>query len=184
MAVSSGRGPHRRLRRGPLLKFGLTVSFFAFFAFTAALLVITFIDLDHRIIPDVISIPGIPVGLESLFSCATVVDRVTHRNPGRRGLALPRATVYEASPKGREWRRRREAAGHDRGMAGWKGVLFTLFFASLSGTVMEEGHVGDERGKALRHPFGPFWLSERWPTSSSAPADRLVPEPGKAVRRN
>ena len=47
---------------GLFLKFGLTLSLFSFFAFSAALLVITFIDLDHRIIPDVISLPGIGIG--------------------------------------------------------------------------------------------------------------------------
>jgi leader peptidase (prepilin peptidase)/N-methyltransferase len=34
----------------------------SFFAFAAALMVITFIDLDHRVIPDVISLPGIGIG--------------------------------------------------------------------------------------------------------------------------
>jgi leader peptidase (prepilin peptidase) / N-methyltransferase len=37
------------------------------FAFTAALLLITFIDLDHRFIPDEISLPGIIVGLAASF---------------------------------------------------------------------------------------------------------------------
>jgi len=44
-------------------KFGLTLSFFSFFAFAAALIVITFIDLNHRIIPDMISLPGIGIGV-------------------------------------------------------------------------------------------------------------------------
>jgi leader peptidase (prepilin peptidase)/N-methyltransferase len=37
------------------------------FAFTAALLLITFIDLDHRFIPDEVSLPGIVVGLAASF---------------------------------------------------------------------------------------------------------------------
>jgi leader peptidase (prepilin peptidase)/N-methyltransferase len=53
------------------LKFGLSVSFFASFAFTAALIVITFIDLDHRIIPDVISLPGIAAGFGLTFLLPT-----------------------------------------------------------------------------------------------------------------
>ncbi|HOS78584.1 MAG TPA: prepilin peptidase, partial [Syntrophales bacterium] len=43
-------------------KYGLGAAYFAAFAFTAALIVITFIDIDHQIIPDVISLPGIPIG--------------------------------------------------------------------------------------------------------------------------
>ena len=49
------------------LNFGLSVSFFAFFSFTAAMIVITFIDLDHQIIPDVISLPGIGIGFVLSF---------------------------------------------------------------------------------------------------------------------
>lgn len=44
-------------------RFGLTVTAFGYFAFGAALVVITFIDLDHWIIPDEISLPGAVVGL-------------------------------------------------------------------------------------------------------------------------
>jgi leader peptidase (prepilin peptidase)/N-methyltransferase len=44
-----------------LLKFGLSFKYLSSFIFTCALIVITFIDLRHQIIPDVISLPGIPV---------------------------------------------------------------------------------------------------------------------------
>src|SRR4030043_2468903 len=44
-------------------KFGPSPSFLIYFAFVAALIVITVIDLYHQIIPDVISLPGIGVGL-------------------------------------------------------------------------------------------------------------------------
>jgi len=46
-----------------LLAFGPTSEGAVAFAFSAALLLITFIDLDHRIIPDEVSLPGIAVGL-------------------------------------------------------------------------------------------------------------------------
>jgi leader peptidase (prepilin peptidase)/N-methyltransferase len=50
------------------LRFGTTPTFLVLFVFCAALVVITFIDLEHQIIPDVISVPGILVGyLASLF---------------------------------------------------------------------------------------------------------------------
>jgi leader peptidase (prepilin peptidase)/N-methyltransferase len=50
-----------------LATFGLTPTFFGFFAFAASLLAVTFIDLDHQIIPDSISLPGIAVGLGMSF---------------------------------------------------------------------------------------------------------------------
>ena len=45
------------------LKFGPSWSFLIYFAFVAALIVITVIDLYHQIIPDVISLPGVAMGL-------------------------------------------------------------------------------------------------------------------------
>jgi len=45
------------------LAFGITIEGVVYFSFIAALLVTTFIDMDHRIIPDFISLPGILIGL-------------------------------------------------------------------------------------------------------------------------
>ena len=44
------------------LKFGLGVEWAIFFLFSAALLVLAFIDIDHRILPDVITLNGIWLG--------------------------------------------------------------------------------------------------------------------------
>jgi leader peptidase (prepilin peptidase)/N-methyltransferase len=45
------------------LKFGLSVEWAIFFVFSAALIVLAFIDLDHRILPDPITINGIWLGM-------------------------------------------------------------------------------------------------------------------------
>jgi leader peptidase (prepilin peptidase) / N-methyltransferase len=45
------------------LKFGLTLEWGIFFAFSCALIVLAFIDLDHRILPDVITLNGIWIGI-------------------------------------------------------------------------------------------------------------------------
>lgn len=44
-------------------QFGLGVAFLVGFVYVAALIVISFIDLDVRIVPDIISLSGIVVGL-------------------------------------------------------------------------------------------------------------------------
>ena len=49
-----------------LYRFGLHPATPVAWLLAAALVTITFIDLDHQIIPDVISLPGIPIG----FLCA------------------------------------------------------------------------------------------------------------------
>ncbi|MBA4397755.1 MAG: prepilin peptidase, partial [Syntrophus sp. (in: bacteria)] len=42
-------------------KFGPSVQYLCAFVFVCSLITITFIDFDHQIIPDVISLPGIPL---------------------------------------------------------------------------------------------------------------------------
>lgn len=44
------------------LKFGLSIEWVIFLAFSAALIVLAFIDLDHRILPDPITLNGIWIG--------------------------------------------------------------------------------------------------------------------------
>src|SRR6185503_3631761 len=45
------------------MKLGLTIEWVIFFAFSAALIVLGFIDLDHRILPDPITLNGIWLGI-------------------------------------------------------------------------------------------------------------------------
>jgi leader peptidase (prepilin peptidase)/N-methyltransferase len=141
------------------LKFGLTLGFFAFFAFTAALLVITFIDLDHRIIPDVISLPGIAVGfgLSFFLPAPSWTDSLIGLLAGGGSLYLV-AIGYEALTK-----REGMGGGDVKLLAmigawlGWKAVLFTLFLASLTGTLIGGGAMVVQRqGRHYAIPFGPF----------------------------
>src|SRR3989442_4880961 len=44
-------------------KFGLGIEWVIFFSFSAALMVLAFVDLDHRILPDPITLNGIWVGI-------------------------------------------------------------------------------------------------------------------------
>jgi leader peptidase (prepilin peptidase)/N-methyltransferase len=50
-----------------LAGFGPSATAVVAFLFTAALLLVTFVDLDHRFIPDEVSLPGIVVGLGAAF---------------------------------------------------------------------------------------------------------------------
>jgi leader peptidase (prepilin peptidase) / N-methyltransferase len=141
------------------LKFGFSLSFLAYFVLAAALIVISFIDLDHRIIPDVISLPGIGVGfLLALFGpLATVKESLIGLLAGGGSLYLV-AFVYEALTK-------REGMGGGAvkllamigAWLGWKAILFTLFFASLSGSLIGGAVMLIQReGRLYAVPFGPF----------------------------
>ncbi|MDO8957069.1 MAG: prepilin peptidase [Deltaproteobacteria bacterium] len=140
-------------------KFGFSLSFFSFLAFSAALIVITFIDLDHRIIPDVISLPGIAIGflLAILGTSITVKESLIGILAGGGSLFVV-AFVYETLTK-----REGMGGGDVKLLAmigawlGWKSVLFSLFFASLSGTFIGGATMLIRKeGRHYAIPFGPF----------------------------
>ena len=141
------------------LRLGPTLAFAGYFAFIAALVTITFIDLDHRIIPDVISLPGIGVGLAvSLVSpLVTPLDAVLGALAGG-GVLLAIAFGYQAI-RGQEGM----GGGDIKLLAmigaflGWRSVFVTLMVASLIGSLIGVGIMLYQRADTkLAIPFGPF----------------------------
>ena len=141
------------------LKLALTFSFFCYFCFAAALVVITFIDLDHRLIPDAISLPGILIGFLLSFLAVTpgVWNSLLGIVIGGGSLYLV-AVVYEFVTK-----REGMGGGDVKLLAmigawlGWKAVLFTLFFSSLTGSLVGGAlMVARKEDGKLAIPFGPF----------------------------
>ena len=142
-----------------LFLFGLTLEGLVYFIFISSLLVITFIDIDHKIIPDIITLPGIPIGLLASFvlPAMTFISSLVGLLVGGGSLLLV-AWVYSLIT-------------HKEGMGGgdikllgmigaflgWKGVIFTIFAASLTGTLVGI-IVMLQKGKNLKFaiPFGPF----------------------------
>jgi len=55
------------------LKFGLHPKFFSYALMTAGLIVATFIDFEHQVIPDIITMGGIVMGLALAFSFPSVL---------------------------------------------------------------------------------------------------------------
>lgn len=140
-------------------RLGLSPAFLVQFAFSCALLVVAYIDLDHQIIPDKISLPGIVLGL--IAALPGGVPAITDAALGvllGGGLLLSVAWIYERST-GREGM----GGGDVKLLAmigaflGWQGVLLTLLLGSLLGSAI--GIVlmtsrGEDRKLAI--PFGPF----------------------------
>ena len=141
------------------LNFGLSWSYLIYFVFTAALIVITVIDLYHQIIPDVISLPGIGAGL----LVSLVHPQITFFNSlfgvllGGGSLFLV-ATVYQ-------WLFKREGMGGGDvkllamigAFLGWKAVILTILLSSLIGSVTGVVLMLI-KGKDFKYaiPFGPF----------------------------
>ena len=140
-------------------RLGPSAAFAGYFAFAAALVTITFIDLDHRIIPDVISLPGIAVGLAfSLVSpLVTPLDALLGALGGG-GVLLGVATAYQAI-RGQEGM----GGGDIKLLAmigaflGWQSVFVTLMVASVAGSLIGIALMIYQRADAkLAIPFGPF----------------------------
>ncbi len=141
------------------LKFGLTLEALIYFVFVTSLLVVTFIDLDHRIIPDVITLPGIPIFFAASFALPDITyqDSLIGILAGGGSLYLV-AWVYSLLTK------KEGMGGGDikllammGALLGLKGVIFTIFVASLVGTLSGLAVMLQSRqGMKLAVPFGPF----------------------------
>lgn len=141
------------------LAFGLTLQGLVYFIFITSLLIITFIDIDHKIIPNVITIPGIPIGLLLALGlpAVTLVDSILGLLAGGGSLFIV-AWGYSLVT-GKEGM----GGGDIKLLAmigtivGWKGVFFTIFVASAVGMVVG-GAVMLVKGKNMKYavPFGPF----------------------------
>jgi leader peptidase (prepilin peptidase)/N-methyltransferase len=141
------------------LRLGPTLAFAGYFAFAAALVVITFIDLDHQIIPDVISLPGIVIGLAfSLVSpLVTPIDALIGTLVGG-GTLLSVAWLYQT------FRGQEGMGGGDikllamiGAFLGWKSIFVTLFVGSVIGSIIGVVVMLYEGADTkLAIPFGPF----------------------------
>ena len=141
------------------LKFGLTLEALIYYLFCAALVVVTFIDIDHRIIPNVITLPGIPICFVASFALPTITykEALLGILIGGGSLLLV-AWVYSLLTK------KEGMGGGDikllammGAIVGWQGVLFTIFLASLVGTIAGlAAMLQSRKGMKLAVPFGPF----------------------------
>ena len=141
------------------LRFGPSFSFLVYFSFVAALITITVIDLYHQIIPDVISLPGIGVGLlASLFIPQTTFWNSLIGILLGGGSFFLVATLYQ-------WLFNREGMGGGDvkllamigAFLGWKAVILTILLSSLIGSIVGI-LIMVIKGKDFKYaiPFGPF----------------------------
>jgi leader peptidase (prepilin peptidase) / N-methyltransferase len=141
------------------LRFGAHPQTAVYFAFIAALLVITFIDIDHGIIPDVISLPGIPVGFALSFFLPRVgwLDSLLGIAIGAGVLFLVAGAYQLFTGKEGMGLGDVKLLGMIGAFVGWQGVIFTIMVSSLTGTVIGLALML-RAGKSMKMaiPFGPF----------------------------
>lgn len=128
----------------------------------SALIVITFIDLDFQIIPDRITLVGIPVGLVAgslilpdpfmRFSALGFKSSLIGFLVGG-GLFYLIAVVSKGGMGGGDIKMMAMIGG----LMGWKSVLLITFLGSLSGSVIGIFlMVYKGKGRKSKIPFGPF----------------------------
>jgi len=138
---------------------GLAVESILLYAFVAALLVVTFIDIDHQIIPDVITYPGIVVG----FLSSLVLDHITYKD-SLLGIILGGGLLFLVASGYYFFTKKEGMGGGDikllamiGAFLGWKAIIFTVFVGSAVGTVVGVAvALRTQRGRKMAVPFGPF----------------------------
>ena len=142
-------------------RWGLSPEFFIQIFFTAVLIVVSFIDYDFQIIPDILSIGGMVAGLIISFVRPgfRVMDAVYGVLIGG-GVLFVIAYGYQLLTK------REGMGGGDikllamiGSFSGFKGVLFSLIGGSVIGTLVGIPLMlmkGKGEGTRYAIPFGPF----------------------------
>lgn len=145
---------------GLYLKFSLTPEFFFWAVFVSALVTISFIDFDHQIIPDIISLPGILIFSSSFY----FLPGMTLKQVGL-GILTGGGSLYAVALGYYLLKKQEGMGGGDIKLlamigaaTGVKGVFFTIFTGSLLGTI--GGIIFLTLSKSAnskpRIPFGPF----------------------------
>ena len=144
---------------GVLFKYGLSLEAVVYYIFIATLLVITFIDIDHQIIPDMITLPGIPICFVASFALSqiTYIESIMGILIGGGSLFMVAWLYHLLTKKEGMGGGDIKLLGMMGAIIGWKGVLFTIFVASAVGTV--SGMLimlKTRKSMKLAVPFGPF----------------------------
>jgi leader peptidase (prepilin peptidase) / N-methyltransferase len=142
-----------------MYKFQLSVAAAGYFLFCAALLVIIVIDIHHQIIPDVISLPGIILGVVFSFISPTVTWQSSLI-----GVLVGGGILYAVAFFYYLLRKVDGLGGGDIKLLamigawlGWQSLPFVIFASSFSGSVV--GLIAmfyQKKGGQTRIPFGPF----------------------------
>lgn len=142
--------------------FGIGNELAVYWPLACALLVVALVDLDIKMIPDKITLPGIAVGL-----VVSPLLRLTSLPESLIGVAVGGGALYLIGFLGALAFRKESMGGGDIKLAamlgaflGWKAILLLLFVAFFMGAVAGIAVIA-RRGHDRDHtiPFGPFIAS-------------------------
>lgn len=135
-------------------QFGLSWIWLAYALLYSSLLAVTFIDLDHQIVPDVITLPGLVIGviISSTILPTGLINSLIGLFLGG-GLFYLVALISRGGMGGGDIK----LIAMIGAFAGWKAVLLTIFISAFTGSVL--GIIlMIFKGKSRKYPvpFGPF----------------------------
>jgi leader peptidase (prepilin peptidase)/N-methyltransferase len=144
---------------GTVHRFGLSPATAVLLAFLGGLVVVSFIDLDHHVIPNVVTLPGIPLGLlaGAVLGDPPLLDRLLGTLAGAGFLYL--VLLYGGVLYGQD------AMGEGDlnlialigAFVGWRGVIVTILVGCLAGSAAGLSLIALRRiGRRQHIPFGPF----------------------------
>lgn len=142
-----------------VFSFSLTLKSLFVFIFVCSLIVISVIDLYHQIIPDIITLPGIPVFfvLALILNELNFVDLLLGIAVGGGILYLIAFIYYFLTKKEGMGGGDIKLLAMTGAFIGYKGVFFTIFASSLTGTIIGIFLI-ILKGRNMKFaiPFGPF----------------------------
>lgn len=134
------------------LKFGLSFDFLVYAVVAPALVIITAIDIEHQIIPDVITLPGIVLGLAVGIYTIGYADSLLGFFLG--GGLFYLLAVFSNGGMGGGDIKYIAAAG---ALLGWQKVLLVIFIGSLLGSIVGMFQIiVQKKSRKSLIPFGPF----------------------------
>lgn len=154
-------------------KFGLSPEFFIFAAFSASMVIMSFIDIDHRIIPDEIDLPGILAGIvlsaaypplhtrpqpwDSVFSHPVMISLASSFS----GVLIGGGILMGLAVFGRMAFKKEAMGGGDikliamiGAFTGWQFTLFAIFLSAVIGSVI--GIIMKLKTSSSYIPYGPY----------------------------
>ncbi len=164
-------------------EFGITLQTFFYLIFLFCLVVVTFIDIEHMVIPNVITVPGIFIGIVYGFA-RTDWSNLTILLTGSNAHKYRIASIIASQPAfdsifgailggGLLYiialiyfiLRKREGMGMGDvkllamigAFLGWKSIIYVTLISSVLGTIVGLGIIARKRGDMkYALPFGPF----------------------------
>lgn len=146
------------------LCFDFSPKFFIFSILGSGLIVSSFIDFEHQLIPDVITIPGIFLGLVASFLFPFVLGETKQFSAALNslvGVLVGGSSIYVMGVLGKLAFKKEAMGGGDvklmamvGAFVGWKLVLLIFFLAPFFGTIA--GIILKIKEKKDVIPYGPY----------------------------